>query len=451
MAQKTVQKPIDGKYKIIRRLGVGGMGQVFLAKDLDLGREVALKFLNSEIAANRKARSRFESEAKNLAKLNNNRLAAIYGYSKDRNPPYMALEYIHGVEVEMVLKSGPMPPEVAISIMLEVLEGIAHAHSRGVVHRDLKPSNILLTQDGHAKVIDFGIALDVDSEDADRKTQDGSVIGTYAYMSPEQATGKTKEIKEASDVYSLGSVFFTLLVGKPPLERDAGGATLVAIATEDAPALPSSFDPALADSIGKALEREREKRFQNAGIFKAYLENLLPPNSIKPDSVARYISESLRHQEDPNKTTFDGNTFDSAIQLEVRTRSKTRMTPPWTIYAGAGTLAVALALGAGLWALHVQRMLAEPVPALDFKIQAPTPPKGWDVVLDQNPPTITTDERSGLERRRASIEDELKGDSKKLKSLQVLADDPALQAKLEKECRDLKAQLDSIARKLSAR
>ena len=144
---------------------------MFPAKELALKRDVALKCLNPEIAANRKARSRFESEAMNLAKLNNSKLATIFTYSQDRNPPYIALEYIQGVEAEKVLKRGPMPTEVAVSTMLEVLEGIAHAHSKGVVHRDIKPSNILLTPDGHVKVIDFGIALDVESEDAELRPE----------------------------------------------------------------------------------------------------------------------------------------------------------------------------------------------------------------------------------------------------------------------------------------
>ena len=271
-------------------------------------------------------------------------------------------------------------------------------------------------------------------------------------MSPEQATGKTKEIKEPSDVYSLGSVFFTLLTGKPPLEKETGGATLVAIATEDAPPLPSKFGPALVGAVKKALERDKEKRFENAGTFKAELESLLPPNCVKPDAVAKYISESLKQQEDPHKTTFDGGSFDSeAIEREVRTRSKTLAIPPWTIYASTGTLAVAIVVGAGLWALHVQRQLAEPIPPPPpIKIEAPPPPKEQAVIVVAKPRPPEVDERPALEKRRASIEIELEKNSRELKSLQALGENPERQAELDKLCRGLKGQLDSISSKTSA-
>jgi serine/threonine-protein kinase len=328
------RRTVDGKYEIIKEKGSGGMGQVFLGKDLRLDRLVALKFLNPGIAQNAKARRRFLDEGKNLAKLGHQpNLATIYDCGEEDDQPYMVMEFVDGTSVEDILKQrGPMPTDVAVPILLEVLDGIKHAHGKGIVHRDIKPSNILITHDGHPKVIDFGIAFDPDSE---RKTVAGDILCTPVYASPEQAAGKTEEIDHLSDVYSLGTMLFEMLTGKPPLERASNNATLIAHATEDAPPLPERFDPALVATVNKSLARDKAKRFQTTGEFKAALEGAVPPAKLNPDSVTLYLEKSPR----PTVSEIDlDDRVEIAPKRKIAPKPRPRNKAPrvsWMIYASA--------------------------------------------------------------------------------------------------------------------
>jgi serine/threonine protein kinase len=279
---------VASRYRIKGKLGRGSMGNVYLAADIRLGRNVALKFLRSELVASQSARHRFETEARRLAGMSNPNLASIHDFGEENGLPYMVLEFIEGVDLERVLKQSRLPVEVAASVILEVLGGIEYAQSLGVVHRDIKPSNIMLTPDGHVKVIDFGIALD---ENWDmRNTVTGAILCTPAYASPEQAMGLNKQVDKRSDVYSLGAVFFEMLTGQPPLLRENVEETREAHFTESAPPLPAGFDRDLVAVVARSLAKEKIDRYPSAGEFRIALKKALPPDSLDPDLVASYIS-----------------------------------------------------------------------------------------------------------------------------------------------------------------
>jgi eukaryotic-like serine/threonine-protein kinase len=365
VARKTIS---NGAYEVIERRGAGAMGEVFRGRDTSLNRPVALKFLKTEIASSDKARKRFITEMRSLAQLGHPNLATIYSAGEENGQPYMVMEFIEGTALEEVIRRGPLPVGVAAQILLEVLAGIEHAHGKGIVHRDLKPSNILLTRDGHVKVIDFGIALDQDSE---RRTIAGDVLCTPAYASPEQAAGKIKEIDRQSDVYSLGAVLFEMLTGSPPLEKESNQATLIAHVTEDVPPIPEHFGGPLAGVVSKALARGKDKRFRSTGEFEAAL--VAAVGSLESKSVTEYLSQSA-----PRETVIEIPPDDlgkTAPKKPPRTRSR-RIS--WMVYVGAGLFVVAACIG--LWILMKVRELSVPIPPPTVELRVPPPPKGWDIV-----------------------------------------------------------------------
>jgi serine/threonine-protein kinase len=452
---------VDGKYEIVSKLGSGAMGQVLKGRDLRLERPVAVKFLNPGIAENKKARDRFLDEGKKLAKLGHqDNLATIYDCGMENDQPYMVLEFIDGTPLEDLLaKRGPLKAETAVPIFVEILEGIEHAHRRGVVHRDIKPSNILLTRDGHPKVIDFGIAFDPDSQ---RMTSAGDILCTPAYASPEQAAGKTAEIDHRSDVYSLGAVLFEMLTGKPPLEGESSNATLINHATKDAPPLNDSFGPALKATLSKALAREKAERFQAINQFKAALVNAVPADSWESDSLKAFLSSS------PVRETV----------IEVPSGSHARDLPElrksrgisWMVYASVVALAAVVVIA--LWIMKAVRERSEPIPPPAIHVRTPPPPKDWAIVAlplkvpaatqpiaekpvktarPAQPPVISAAERTALEAQRADLQTQLKKTLADLKTLKALREDPSRQSELTKASDDLQEQLRSIDKKLAAR
>jgi serine/threonine protein kinase len=462
---------IEGKYEIIGEQGAGGMGKVYKAVDITLNRTVALKFLSSDLTRNVTAQGRFQDEMLLHAKLNHPSLATIYASGQWNGQPYFVMEFIDSGSLEDILReSGPMPVEVAVPIVSKVLEAIEHAHTNRVVHRDLKPSNILFTRDGQPKVIDFGIAF---AEDSERRTVAGDVNCTPVYASPEQAAGKTAEIDELSDVYSLGVVLYEMLTGKPPIDRGSNNATLVAKATEDAPPLPDHFGPALVATVSKSLEREKAKRFQNAGEFRVALASTVSLAPRESNPVKAYITKSGGSR----PTVVDLKSRPSDAGLKIRHGVKRRRIS-WMVYASVGVLA-ATAVG-GWWVVREVRQRLAPLPPLKFRIQPPLPPSGWDIITlpkimplkTDSPPTVVSkapqapspkapqvpqpialsaDERAELEGRRVNLEVELKRQTARLTSLKAVGENPAEQSRLDKVCADLREQLDAIARKLSAR
>src|SRR5258705_3138041 len=203
---------IAGRYRLDERLGRGGMSEVWLAEDLELGRRVAIKLLDPNADT-----ARFEREARAVASLAHPNVVQLYDYGEAEGRPYIVLEYMPGGTLEERLADRkPLPDDQAFAVAAGIAAGLAHAHARGVVHRDLKPANVLFDEEGRAKLADFGIARMVASDGT--LTEAGTVLGTAAYISPEQASGAPAS--EASDVYSFGVILYRMLTGRLPFESD---------------------------------------------------------------------------------------------------------------------------------------------------------------------------------------------------------------------------------------
>lgn len=258
---------VVANYKIIEKLGEGGMGTVYKAIDFMADREVAVKMLRPELARQPHVVSRFRSEAKALARLNHPNIATLYSFFREGDDLFMAMEFVKGETLaDLILRSGPISCGAAIQTFHHVLEGISYAHQNGIVHRDIKPSNIMLTPDGSAKVMDFGIARVMGTE---RLTMQGGLIGTIEYMSPEQIQGL--EVDPRSDIYSLGVVLYEMLTGQPPF-TGSNEYDLMKSQVEKEPPSPSSFMPDIPLELEKAIMRALAKmpamRFQTVREFQ---------------------------------------------------------------------------------------------------------------------------------------------------------------------------------------
>jgi serine/threonine-protein kinase len=267
-----------GKYRIVERLGRGGMGTVYKAVDETLDREVAIKVLNPDLA-DVELLKRFRAEAVTLARLNHPSIATIYELYRQDDDLLMVMEFVRGETLHDVCdRVGPMAPPQAAHICIQVLDALAYAHRAGVVHRDLKPANLMLTDRGVLKVMDFGIARVLGGE---HLTHGGYMMGTPAYMSPEQVLGR--EIDGRADLYSVGVLFYRLLTGELPFRAD----TAIAMAQKqiaDAPTPVGHFRPDLpgwcAAVIDRALAKEPERRYQTADEFRSTLASAVRPEPI---------------------------------------------------------------------------------------------------------------------------------------------------------------------------
>jgi class 3 adenylate cyclase/predicted Ser/Thr protein kinase len=226
----TKEGPTLGHYQVLHLLGKGGMGEVYRAKDLTLGREVAVKILPEEFATDHDRVARFQREAKVLASLNHQNIASIYGLEETAGTNFLVMELVEGETLAERIESGPMAVEESIKIALQIAEALEAAHENGIIHRDLKPANIKVTPEGKIKVLDFGLAKAFAADQADPKlshsptfsltaTQQGIILGTAAYMPPEQAVGGA--VTPRSDLYSLGAMLYEMLAGRPPFIGDS--------------------------------------------------------------------------------------------------------------------------------------------------------------------------------------------------------------------------------------
>src|SRR5436190_24095114 len=219
----------DGRYRIVRKLGAGGMADVYLAEDQELGRRVAIKILNDRHATDDQFVERFRREAKNAAGLSHPNIVSIYDRGTAEGTYYIAMEYLDGRSLkELIVARGPAPIKIAIDYARQILAALGFAHRSGIVHRDIKPHNVLVDADARVKVTDFGIAR----AGASQMTEAGSIIGTAQYLSPEQARGT--QVDQTSDLYSLGIVLYELLTGTVPFTGD----TPVEIAMKHLSAVP---------------------------------------------------------------------------------------------------------------------------------------------------------------------------------------------------------------------
>ena len=268
LASETI---VDGRYRVVNRVGSGGMADVYCAEDLQLGRQVALKVLHSRFAEDAEFVERFRREARSAAGLQHQHVVSVYDRGEWDGTYYIAMEFLGGRSLKAIIQEeAPLNAERAIDLTVQILRAARFAHRRGIIHRDLKPHNVIVDNEDRAKVTDFGIAR----AGASDMTQTGSIMGTAQYLSPEQAQGHA--VSEASDLYSIGVILYELLTGRVPFEGESA-VTIALKHVNERPIPPSQFNrgvtPELEAVVMHALQKDPARRFGDADEFIAALEH----------------------------------------------------------------------------------------------------------------------------------------------------------------------------------
>ncbi len=298
-----------GHYEVLSLIGWGGMGEVYRAHDTKLDREVAIKVLREDLASEPERLSRFEQEARIISSLNHPNIITIYDIGKQDSTLYIAMEYVEGKTLRETLPAGPLPLKMLLHLATQIADGLAKAHSAGVIHRDLKPGNMMVSNDGLVKILDFGLAklarrsIDVVSENTTKEkwSEVGTPPGTAPYMSPEQAAGRRVDCQ--SDQFSLGSVLYLMATGKLAFQRETVPQTLADIIEADPEPIASlnpKIPPPLRWIIERCLAKEPQDRYVSTADLARELHDLrnhLPeissePSAVSPSSAARDRSSS---------------------------------------------------------------------------------------------------------------------------------------------------------------
>ena len=309
---------IAGRYELGKLVGSGGMAEVYIAQDAVLGRKVAIKVLNEDLANNKKFLARFQQEARSASSLTHPNIVKVLDAGEESVTDsdgtehvraYMVMEYVEGLELSKLVARGPLKVPEAVRVAGEILSAVEFAHSAGIVHCDIKPDNIMITRQGNVKVLDFGIARAAAAA-FDDLAQTTSVLGTAAYFSPEQAQGK--KVDARTDIYAIGVVLFEMLTGKVPFEGD----TAVAVAHQHIhaqPVAPSTFNtkvtPALDAVVLKALSKAPKDRYQSTQAFGTALQDAASGKVVVPEAKPEPIEELLGPISEPalEKTDTSSN------------------------------------------------------------------------------------------------------------------------------------------------
>jgi serine/threonine protein kinase/tetratricopeptide (TPR) repeat protein len=269
----TTGSTFAGRYQIIEELGRGGMGRVYKAQDTELKEKVALKLISPDVSADKNTVERFQNELRIARKIVHQNVGRMYDLGKEEGRHFITMEYVEGQDLKSLIRqSRQLTIGTAVSIAIQVAEGLAEAHRLGVVHRDLKPGNIMIDRDGNARIMDFGIARSLKEKGI---TGAGVMIGTPEYMSPEQVEGK--ETDQRTDIYALGVILYEMVTGRVPFEGDTALAIAVKHKTE-APKDPREFNSQICEELSRiilrCLEKDKEKRPQSAGELRSELESI---------------------------------------------------------------------------------------------------------------------------------------------------------------------------------
>ena len=294
-----------GWYEITAAIGAGGMGEVYQAHDTKLGRDVAIKILPEAFAHDPERLSRFQREAKLLASLNHPNIAAIYGLEEDRGRSYLVMELVLGETLrERIAREGRVPVEEALKIAVQIAEALEAAHEKSIVHRDLKPANVKVTPEGKVKVLDFGLAKAFVGESviedignsptvSHAATMQGVILGTAAYMSPEQARGRTTVIDKRTDIWAFGCVLYELVTGKLAFQGETVTEILASVmkAEPEWQTLPPATPQTIRSLLRRCLQKDKNLRLRDAGDARIEIQDAL--SGSPPSEPSRVVTSRL--------------------------------------------------------------------------------------------------------------------------------------------------------------